>query len=49
MDRIKQDENTKQKGGAVEHFSHGVMNRKELCLSGTLTALVPHAASLTKP
>lgn len=41
MDEIQSDENTKQKGGAISYFTKGVMNRKELYISGLITALIP--------
>ncbi|VAX27757.1 Inosine/xanthosine triphosphatase [hydrothermal vent metagenome] len=41
MDEIMNAENTKQKGGAISFFSNGVMNRKELYVSGIISALVP--------
>jgi len=41
MDEIQNDSNTKQKGGAISFFTRGVMSRRELYLSGLITALVP--------
>ncbi len=41
MDRITNEHNTKQKGGAIGFFTNGVMNRKELYVSGLITALIP--------
>ncbi len=42
MDELQNQNNTKQKGGAISFFTKGRMNRKELYLSGLITALVPH-------
>jgi inosine/xanthosine triphosphatase len=41
MDEIMQQENTKQKGGAISYFTNGKMNRKELYIPGLISALVP--------
>ncbi len=41
MDEIMKTENSKQKGGAISFFTNGVMNRKELYVSGIIAALVP--------
>ena len=41
MDEIMQQENTKQKGGAISYFTNGKMNRKELYTPGLISALVP--------
>ncbi|MBU0558942.1 MAG: inosine/xanthosine triphosphatase [Bacteroidetes bacterium] len=41
MDEIMQEENTKQKMGAIGFFTNGVMDRKELYASGVIAALVP--------
>ena len=41
MDEIMQEENTKQKGGAISFFTNGIMNRKELYVTGIISALVP--------
>jgi inosine/xanthosine triphosphatase len=41
MDEIMQQENTKQKGGAISYFTNGKMSRKELYISGIISALVP--------
>ncbi len=41
MDEIMNDENTKQKGGAISFFTNGKMNRKELYIPGIISALVP--------
>lgn len=35
------DTNTKQKEGAIGHFSKGVCTRKDLCTAGVLMALIP--------
>ena len=41
MDRIMNEENTKQKGGAIAFFTKGKMDRKELYIPGLISALVP--------
>jgi len=41
MDEIQNQENTKQKQGAIGYFTNGVMNRKELYVEGLKVALVP--------
>jgi inosine/xanthosine triphosphatase len=41
MDEIMQQENTKQKGGAISYFTNGKMSRKELYIPGLISALVP--------
>lgn len=41
MDEIMNDENTKQKGGAISFFTNGKMDRKELYIPGIISALVP--------
>jgi inosine/xanthosine triphosphatase len=41
MDEIMEQENTKQKGGAISFFTNGKMNRKELYIPGLISALVP--------
>lgn len=41
MDEIMNQENTKQKGGAIAFFTNGRMNRKELYIPGLISALVP--------
>ncbi|MCP5064784.1 MAG: DUF84 family protein [Ignavibacteriae bacterium] len=41
MDEIMNDENTKQKGGAISFFTNGEMNRKELYIPGIISALIP--------
>jgi len=41
MDDIMQQENTKQKGGAIAFFTNGRMNRKELYIPGLISALIP--------
>ena len=41
MDGIMEQENTKQKGGAISFFTNGKMNRKELYIPGLISALVP--------
>ena len=41
MDEIMNEENTKQRGGAIEYFTNGKMNRKELYIPGLISALVP--------
>lgn len=41
MDEIMNEENTKQKHGAIGYFTNGVMNRKELYIEGLKVAVVP--------
>jgi inosine/xanthosine triphosphatase len=41
MDEIQNEENTKQKHGAIGYFTNGVMNRKELYLEGLKVAVIP--------
>ncbi len=41
MDELQNKENTKQKHGAIGFLTGGVMNRKELYVSGIITAMVP--------
>lgn len=41
MDEIMQEENTKQKGGAISFFTNGIMSRKDLYIPGLISALVP--------
>ncbi len=41
MDELQNRKNTKQKQGAIGFFTKGVMSRKELYVSGLITAIVP--------
>lgn len=41
MDQIQNEENTKQKQGAIGYFTNGVMNRKELYIEGLKVAVIP--------
>jgi non-canonical (house-cleaning) NTP pyrophosphatase len=41
MDRAMGEENTKQKGGAVSFFTHGLMDRQAIYTLGVTLALVP--------
>ncbi|MFZ5946357.1 MAG: inosine/xanthosine triphosphatase [Stygiobacter sp.] len=41
MDEIQNEENTKQKLGAIGFFTNGIMNRKELYIEGLKVAVVP--------
>jgi inosine/xanthosine triphosphatase len=41
MDEIMNEQNTKQKHGAIGFFTNGVMNRKELYLEGLKVAVIP--------
>ena len=41
MDKIMNEENTKQKGGAIAFFTKGKMDRKELYIPGLISAMVP--------
>ncbi len=41
MDEIMNQQNTKQKTGAIGYFTNGVMHRKDLYVGGLIVALVP--------
>lgn len=41
MDEIMNQQNTKQKYGAIGFFTNGVMNRKELYVEGLKVAVIP--------
>jgi inosine/xanthosine triphosphatase len=41
MDNIQNEENTKQKQGAIGYFTKGAMNRKELYVEGLKVAVIP--------
>ncbi|TSA27218.1 MAG: inosine/xanthosine triphosphatase [Ignavibacteriales bacterium] len=41
MDEIMNQQNTKQKHGAIGFFTNGVMNRKELYVEGLKVAVIP--------
>ncbi|MGK9475731.1 inosine/xanthosine triphosphatase [Melioribacter sp. OK-6-Me] len=41
IDELTNQENTKQKEGAIGFFTRGVMNRKELYVEGLKTAIIP--------
>ena len=41
MDEISGTKNTKQKGGAIEYFTKGVMDRKQIYIQGLIAALIP--------
>lgn len=41
MDEIQNEENTKQKHGAIGYFTNSVMNRKELYIEGLKVAIIP--------
>jgi len=41
IDRIANDENTKQKGGAIGYLTGGIITRKKLYKQGVISALVP--------
>ncbi|MCK4730540.1 MAG: inosine/xanthosine triphosphatase [Candidatus Aenigmarchaeota archaeon] len=41
MDELTGDSNIKQKGGAIGFFTKDVLNRKDLCVPGVITALIP--------
>lgn len=41
MDEILNQQNTKQKQGAIGFFTNGVMNRKELYIEGLKVAIIP--------
>jgi len=41
MDEIMNDQNTKQKDGAIGFFTNGIMNRKNLYIQGLIVALIP--------
>ncbi|MCK9424994.1 MAG: inosine/xanthosine triphosphatase [Ignavibacteriaceae bacterium] len=50
IDKIADDENTKQKGGAIGFLTNGIITRKELYKQGIISALVPflHPALYSK-
>lgn len=41
MDEIINEQNTKQRGGAIGFFTNGIMNRKELYVEGLKVAIIP--------
>lgn len=41
MDEIFEDENCKQKGGAIGHFTEGRVERKDLCSQSLVMAMIP--------
>ena len=41
IDEIINQENTKQKNGAIGFFTNGIMNRKELYVEGLKMAIIP--------
>ena len=41
MDELTGESNIKHKGGAIGFFTKDVLNRKDLCVSGVITALIP--------
>lgn len=41
MDELLQTEHTNRKGGAIGHFSRGVVDRTEITAQGVIMALVP--------
>jgi inosine/xanthosine triphosphatase len=41
MDEIMNQQNTKQRNGAIGYFTNGVMNRKELYVEGLKVAIIP--------
>lgn len=41
MDDIMNEQNTKQKGGAIGFFTKNIMSRKDLYVPGLISALVP--------
>ena len=41
IDAIANDENSKQKGGAIGYLTNGIITRKELYKQGIISALVP--------
>jgi inosine/xanthosine triphosphatase len=41
MDRLMGEQNTKQKGGAVAYFTHGITNRKTIYTQAVTLALIP--------
>ena len=41
IDSISNDQNCKQKGGAISYFTKGILNRKQLYIQGMLMALIP--------
>jgi len=41
IDELSGEPHTKQKGGAIGYFTRGIMTRKDLYVSGLISALVP--------
>ena len=41
MDKLQNEKNTKQKLGAIGYFTNEIMSRKELYVSGIITAMIP--------
>lgn len=41
MDEMLETEHTNRKGGAIGHFSRGVLNRQDITAHGVIMALVP--------
>ncbi|MCH8170701.1 MAG: inosine/xanthosine triphosphatase [Bacteroidetes bacterium] len=41
MDEIQNEQNTKQKKGAIGYFTNGKLTRKDLYVPGKITALIP--------
>ncbi|RLI99107.1 MAG: inosine/xanthosine triphosphatase [Candidatus Aenigmatarchaeota archaeon] len=41
IDELIGDSNIKQKSGAIGFFTKDILNRKDLCRSGVITALIP--------
>lgn len=41
MDELLNEQNTKQKQGAIGYFTNGIMNRKELYIEGLKVAIIP--------
>jgi inosine/xanthosine triphosphatase len=41
IDDIQNEQNTKQKKGAIGYFTNGIMSRKDLYVPGIITALIP--------
>jgi len=41
MDDIQNEQNTKQKKGAIGYFTNGIISRKDLYVPGIITALIP--------
>ena len=41
MDEIQNEQNTKQRMGAIGYFTNGKMTRKDLYVPGIITALIP--------